>query len=92
MTTVETVVADVLHQTPYYSVRIDKHDTGIVEREIVYWTYYIVTNKETGVIEYKTASLPGAIHVCENLSYAMEQRPWEKEEETLPGEIPLALN
>lgn len=55
---------------------------------IPYNDYYIVINKNTGVIEYKCPSLVDARTAAAGFQYAMEKQPWnmyEKLEAALKG-------
>ena len=38
---------------------------------------YLVTNKQTGVVEHSGDQLPGAYHVLYHLTVALQKRPWE---------------
>ena len=55
-----------LFENEYYTLSINEDRTA-----------YLVTNRQTGVVEHSGDQLPGAYHVLYHLTVALQKRPWE---------------
>lgn len=77
----------VLHENTRYvvhtaSVGYNQEEDAIylscVRDEQHFSSFYVVRNKETGVLEHICPQLPEAIATAEGLNDALEAKPWER--------------
>lgn len=74
----------VMHENERYVITVsDPQSEDVVEvYGATYLQFYVVTNKETGVIECKCPALCDAIIFAENGNSMLESKPWEWRKET----------
>lgn len=80
---------EILHENARYavSIRTDDYEDVVEVFGASYTTFYIVTNKEYGVIECKCPGLPDAIMFAENANSLLEQKPWEWRTQAVQAEV-----
>ena len=73
---------------------VNTNHTEIIMHDSAYDGGYEVVNKEYGVVEYKTTSLPEAIFNAEQFDVALTNETWKwmREEQDHPVPAPSVLN
>lgn len=86
----------VMHENKHYVITVsDPQSEDVVEAYgATYLQFYVVTNKETGVVECKCPALCDAIIFAENGSAMLESKPWEwrKQEASPSAELMAATS
>jgi len=97
---------DYLYENDRYFVDVelasDEVDLSIEVGGVRYEDYYIVCNKESGIVELKTNNLIEAISMAASCDVTLQKQPWtwyysqladeQAVEGQLPGESPLVVN
>lgn len=71
---------DIVHENKTFTVEIGaaaEANEAIEFGGALYWRYYIVVNKDSEVVEYKTPGIIDAIAYAENTMRALDAKPWE---------------
>lgn len=66
-----------IFENEHYYVFVGEFNAPVKSNGGEYTRGYIVTNKATGVVEFQVPQQPEAIAAAEQLSMALEQKPWE---------------
>ena len=92
-------MSDYLYENERFFVDVELDAEDVIEREgATYDDYYIVVNKLSGIVEFKTASLLEAISGAAMNNATLESEPWkfysraaegDDADFVLPGENPL---
>lgn len=82
----------------FVDVELESELSGRIKRDgCVYTDYYVVVNKEFGIVEFKTPSLVEAISGAAMAQATLNGEPWkfyekkfEDKEDRIPGEFTLS--
>jgi hypothetical protein len=66
-----------IFENEYYTVTVGDFTSPVRSNGCEFTRGYLVTNKETGVVEFQIPQMPESFAAAEQLSIAMEERPWE---------------